>query len=66
MNALAITLAIDVHKSIGSPNPENEYKVQFKGGAFAFIGLCQADTYLVLGDIKMEKKVRAKLRMYMR
>jgi len=66
MDALATTLSIDVHKLIGSPRPENEYKAQFKGGAYILIGICQADTYSACGDTKMEKKVREKIKMYLK
>jgi len=66
MDELAKTLSIDVHKSIGSPRPEDEFKAQFQGGAYILIGLCQADTYSACGDTKMEQKVRAKIRMYLK
>ncbi|MEA3222086.1 MAG: hypothetical protein U9P49_02820 [Thermodesulfobacteriota bacterium] len=66
MDALTTALSIDVHKAIGSPMPENEYKLQFKGGAYILVGICQADTYSVCGDTKMEKKVRAKIKMYLK
>jgi len=63
MDALAKTLSVDVHKSIGSPRPEDEFKAQFQGGAYILIGLCQADTYSAFGDTKMKQKVRSKIRM---
>ena len=66
MNALTTALSIDVHKAISSPMPENEYKLQFKGGAYILVGICQADTYSACGDTKIEKKVRAKIKMYLK
>ncbi|MBW2004337.1 MAG: hypothetical protein JRI72_06925 [Deltaproteobacteria bacterium] len=66
MDALATALSIDVYKSIGSPRPENEYKDQFNGRAYFLVGICQADTYSACGDTKMEKKVRAKIKMYLK
>ncbi len=66
MNAFTTALSIDVHKAIGSPMPEDEYKLQFKGGAYILVGICQTDTYSICGDTKMEKKVRAKMKMYLK
>ena len=63
MDALSKTLSLDVHKAIGSPMPRDEFLIQFQGGAYILIGLCQAATYLACGDSKMERKIKEKLRM---
>lgn len=63
MDALSRTLSVDVHKAIGSPEPRNEFLIQFQGGAYILIGLCQAYTYSACGDSKMEQKIKQKMRM---
>ncbi|OGL40124.1 MAG: hypothetical protein A2042_02725 [Candidatus Schekmanbacteria bacterium GWA2_38_11] len=62
MDALAKTLSFDVYKSIGSPIPRDEFLIQFQGGAYVLIGLCQAATYSACGDSKMERKIRGTMR----
>jgi len=64
MDALARALALDTHTSIGAPRPEDKFQAQFQSGAYILMCLCQADTYSACGDTKMEKKVRARMKMY--
>ena len=61
MDALSRTLSVDVHKVIGSPEPKNEFLIQFQGGAYTLIGLCQMATYSACGDSKMEQKIKQKI-----
>lgn len=61
MGALSKTLSLDVYEAIGSPEPKNEFLVQFQGGAYTLIGLCQMATYSACGDSKMEQKIKQKI-----
>lgn len=61
MDALSRALSVDVHKAIGSPEPNNEFLIQFQGGAYTLIGLCQMATYSACGDSKMEQKIKQKI-----
>lgn len=61
MDALSKTLSIDVHKAIGSPEPKDQFLIQFQGGAYTLIGLCQMATYSACGDSKMKQKIKQKI-----
>ena len=61
MDELVKCLCLDVHKAIGLPMPREEFLLQFLGGAYILMGLCQAVTYSACGDSKMELKIRQKL-----
>ena len=58
IEALARTLALDVHSALGSPEPAEEFLLQFNGGANILLGLSQLWTYTACGDEKMAKKVK--------
>ena len=63
MEPLSRSLALDVHRAIGSPSPEIDYLSQFQGGAFPLVGLCQAATCSSCGDSKMEQKIKQSMRL---
>lgn len=58
IDTLSQSLADDVHKAIGFPEPRLEFLIQFRGGAQALIMLCQTETCIAFGDNKRAQSIR--------
>ena len=63
IEAVSKSLAIDVYRAIGFPEPRNEFLIQFQGGAQLLIALCQMATHSACGDEKMVRKVKERIGM---
>lgn len=61
IDTLAKTLSVDIHKSIGMPEPKKEFLIQFQRGAEILIGLCQVATHTACGDDKMAKALKKRM-----
>jgi len=58
IDKLSYTLAMDIFKVIGHPQPMEKYIMQFQGGAPVLIFLCQEATCIACGDNKRARKLR--------
>lgn len=63
IGSLAKALSVDVHRTIGFPEPRVEFLIQFQGGAELLIGLCQVATYTACGDEKMARNLKQRMGM---
>jgi hypothetical protein len=64
IDALSRTLGADVHRTIGYPEPRQEFLIQFQGGAVILIGLCQEAACTACGDDKRAQKIRQQAMRY--
>ncbi|GKT07167.1 hypothetical protein [Desulforhabdus sp. TSK] len=58
IEALSRTLAADVHRAFGHPEPREKFLVQFYGGAHVLIGLCQEAACIACGDHDRARDIR--------
>jgi hypothetical protein len=58
IDALSRNLAADVHRTIGHPEPRQEFLIQFYGGAQILIWLCQEATCTACDDVKRAREIR--------
>ena len=58
IDVLAKTLAIDIHRAMGHPEPVTDFLIQFQGGAVLLGGLCQVETHKACGDERMALRLR--------
>jgi len=61
IDALSKSLAVDVHRLIGSPEPLNEFLIQFQAGAQILAALSQAETYIACGDDGMARALNKRI-----
>ena len=64
MEALCSTLASDVHRAFGHPEPRQQFIIQFHGGALILIGLCQEAACKFCGDDKRARELRQQALSY--